>query len=104
MVNYGFFYSRLFPICKYCGKDNFRAHIMNECPTKFFTDLRNKYIIKVAEYLNIEKNRLNLNKGLNEIYFQSKDKSIIGWIKILKNLAAKLYTERPDPKKMHKFK
>ena len=48
MVNYGFFDSRLFPIYKYCGKENSRAHIVNECLNKFFTELKNEYIIKVA--------------------------------------------------------
>ena len=45
------FLIQVFEICKYCGKDNYRAHMINECPNKFFTDLRNEYIIKVAEYL-----------------------------------------------------
>jgi hypothetical protein len=50
MVNYGFFDPRLLSICKYCGNDNSRAHIVNEYPNKFFTDLRNEYtIIKVAD-------------------------------------------------------
>ena len=33
----------LFPICKYCGQDNSKIHIINNCPNKFFTDLRNKF-------------------------------------------------------------
>ena len=97
MTNYGFFDSRLFPICKYCGKDNSRVHIINECPNKFFTDLRNEYSKKVGEYLNIDKDKLNLDEGLKEIYFQPKDNSITDGLKILKNYAAKLYIERPDP-------
>ena len=37
------------------------------------------------------------DEGLKEIYFQPKDNSIIDGLKILKNYAAKLYIERPDP-------
>ena len=52
---------------------------------------------KVGEYLNIDKDKLNLDEGIKEIYFQPKDNSITDGLKILKNYAAKLYIERPDP-------
>ena len=32
LSNCGFFHKRLFPKCKFCGKDNGRTHITNECP------------------------------------------------------------------------
>ena len=63
-------------------------HIINECPNKFFTDLRNEYSKKVGEYLNIDKDKINLDEGIKEIYFQPKDNSITDGLKILKNYAA----------------
>ena len=75
MKNYGFFDSGLFKICENCGQNNSRVHIVNECPNKFFTDLREEYIKLVGNYLN--KDKLNLNETLNEIYFRPKDKLII---------------------------
>ena len=96
MLNYGFFDSRLFPKCTYCGKNNSRAHIVNECEEEFFVKLRKEYITKVYKYLNIGgKNNIDLNSGLNEIYFQPKDKRIAEGLKILKSFVAKIYIERP---------
>ena len=66
MTNYGFFNSRLFQICKYCGENNSRVHIVNECPNKFFTDIRVEYGKLVEEYFT---DKLSLNEALNEIYF-----------------------------------
>ena len=66
MTNYGFFDSRFFQICKYCGENNSRVHIVNECPYKFFTDIRVEYGKLVEEYFT---DKLSLNEALNEIYF-----------------------------------
>ena len=97
MVNYGFFNSRLFPECKYCGLENSREHVVNKCTDKFFTDLREEYTEKICKYLKVGKIDFDLNKGLNEIYFKPKDKSIMEGLKLLKSYVAKLYIERPDP-------
>ena len=94
-TNYGFFEPRLFPICKYCGENNSRTHIVNECKDKFFVNLREEFSPKIKKYLN--KNIDNLEKGLLEIYFEPRDKAIIKGLKILKEYAAKLYMERPKP-------
>ena len=45
----------------------------------------------------MDKDKLNLDEGIKEIYFQPKNNSITDGLKILKNYAAKLYIERPDP-------
>ena len=93
-TNYDFFDSRLFPLCKDYDKNNSRVHIVNECPNKFFTDITVEYGKLVGEYY-IDK--LNLNEALNEIYFKPNYKSTIEGLRILKDFAAKLYIEKPDP-------
>ena len=96
MINYGFFDSRLFLKYKYCGMNNSRAHVVNECVEEFFVELRKEYIPKVYKYLNIKKNNnIDLNRALNDIYYKPKDKSIIEGLKILKSFVAKFYIERP---------
>ena len=45
----------------------------------------------------MDKDKLNLNEALNEIYFKPRDKSINEGLKILKNFVAKFYIDRPDP-------
>ena len=47
--NYGFFNTRLFPECGYCGERNSRTHIVNNCEEKFFSDLRKEYIGKIKK-------------------------------------------------------
>ena len=88
LPNYGFFENRLFSICKYCGGDNSRRHIVNEYNESFFTNLRDEFSNKVCLYLN--KPILDLKGGLLEIYYKPKDKSIVNGLKILKEYVAKM--------------
>ena len=95
LVNYGFFESRLFPICKYCGKNNSRSHIIKECKEKFFVDVRKEYGEKIRAFLGRNDKEFDLEKGIMDIYFKPKDKDVKLGLIILKEYITKIYVERP---------
>ena len=95
LVNYGFFESRLFPICKYCGKNNSRSHIIKECKEKFFVDVRKEYGEKIRAFLGRNDKEFDLEKGIMDIYFKPKDKDVKLGLLILKEYITKIYVERP---------
>ena len=47
---YGFFNSRLFPDCIYCGERNSRTHIINNCKEEFFANLIKLLLISRLTY------------------------------------------------------
>ena len=92
---YGFFNSRLFPDCEYCGENNSRTHIVNECKEEFFVNIRNEYINKIKKLKgNDFTTRDNLEEMLMNLYFQP-GKDVKESLKLLKEFVAKFYIERP---------
>ena len=70
---YGFFNSRLFPDCIYCGERNSRTHVLNNREEEFFINLRNEYINKIKklkgnDFIIIYRN--NLEEMIICLYFQ----------------------------------
>lgn len=94
LCNYGFFDSRLFPTCKYCGQANSRDHITNDCQEQFFCDLRQSTLRDISQLTREESN--NLMKSIIDLYFcpnpEWKPYRTLG---IIKKFVAKLYIERP---------
>ena len=92
LVNFGFYRSRIIPLCMHCGEANSRAHVTNICPA--FDGLREsawkklneltKPIIKVEDRYNGD-----LEKAFLDAYFKPKsicDKEL----EVLKSFAIQL--------------
>ena len=108
-MNYGFFEKRLFPKCKYCGRENSRTHVVNECEYEFFKELREEYKKKIIKLISDKKNRgdnnannnlnivdFNLEKALLDLYFKpTKEIKIYKSLELIKEFTAKFYIERP---------
>ena len=93
--NYGFFNERLLPSCVYCGKNNSRKHIMNECNEKYFIDLRKKYINKIKKIKGIQYiNNNNFEQLMTKLYFEP-DQDIKKILLLIKEFVADLYINRP---------
>ena len=105
--NYGYFESRLFPICKYCNKNNSRTHIINECEEEYFKNLRNEYLNKIKNICGdeiIKENKNNLEKILLSLYFEpDKYIKVEKSLKILKEYVVKLYIERPKKEEVEEY-
>ena len=93
--NYGFFNERVYPSCIYCGKNNSRKHILNDCNEKYFIDLRDKYINKINELKgnNYTKNQ-KFENILLKLYFEP-DKDISKVLPLIKEFMVDLYILRP---------
>lgn len=95
--NYGFFNERLFPSCFYCGRNNSRKHILNDCKEKYFVALRNKYMEKVSKIkgFNYTKNG-DLENVLLKLYFEP-NKDITKVLPLIKEFMVELFILRPKP-------
>jgi len=71
MCGWGFFETRLFPICANCGENNSRTHATNECTST--AKLRNEYLIKIRK-CGGETAGANIEEMINTIMYNADPK------------------------------
>jgi hypothetical protein len=107
-VKFGFFDSRLFPICKLCLRDNkeipnSRKHVTDECI--YFEELRMKTLDKIGQLIDCN-NISGLEDWLMTIYFAPhlkwSDKTLSKLLEVVKSFSASLYIDRPKSLKIRK--
>ena len=65
--DYGFFYQRLFPTCRFCGAANSKQHAVEECPALEEWRTHSKDILSG---IGIDPNGKGLVETLNDLYFR----------------------------------
>jgi hypothetical protein len=95
-VKFGFFDSRLFPICQLCKGPNSRTHVTDEC--SYFDELRKGTLAKIGR-LTGDTNLTGLEAWLMTIYFAPhskwKENTLRKLLEVAKAFSTSLYIDRP---------
>ena len=96
------FHKRLFPKCSYCGGENSRRHIVEECQEGKWIELREELRRKLKEVMGEEEEeRIERSKGLEllllEVYFSPQvDWDVNAVLNLLKWYCTAFYLQRKD--------
>ena len=87
ILHYGFYKTRLVPLCKHCGKLNSRTHVTNECEA--FGDLRRRTENELSR-INGMNEEIGLEQRILNAYFSPNIGKVNLVLEVLRKFAINL--------------